>query len=928
MKSIILYLLLTFSLTNYTVSFAQQPAFPGAEGFGKYATGGRGGKIYTVTNLNDSGSGSFREAFSAYPGEPLTIVFAVGGIIELQSQIKVNRSNFTIAGQTAPGDGICLKGHSFIINGARAANLGGNHGNIIIRYLRSRPGSTLSTGVYGFDLENCHNVIIDHCSFSWANEECAAMYDMENVTVQYSIISEGLFNAGHAKGNRGYGGVWGGQYTSYHHNLFAHLNARSTRFNGARAHDVNALIDYRNNVIYNAGTRNAAAGGAVNIDGAFSRINLVNNYYKPGPATPSDYLFLEADYEPAEAKGVGEFYLSGNIMHGKTSQTNDNWTAVNTSKIPAELREAARSNTPFAVSQALPAQTAEEAYADVLKNAGASLPVRDAVDKRIVSETATATASVIGITSGKAGIIDSPLEVGGWPVYNSAAAPVDTDGDGMPDAWELTNSLNPNDPLDGNSIANNGYTHLENYLNSITSSIGSSINIIGFSATLKQETVTTSNLNWVIADDTGVQNISLERSQDGVLFQEINNQSGKNNIGISEYTFTDNTPLPSLSYYRLKITDNSNNISYSEVEQLNNPIAQAYWTEPFTATTVTSISQPATVQTSVQSNGNWILYGAKREEKNVTEVDANNQWTNGSTNPSLQILNGNTATVQQYTLTEAPYVITPIFSQGISKITFNEIMRTSINANSIEIYTSSDGGLTWSSNPIKTATKNSKFDLITVPIIGSGINRLKISKPAGVTMNIDNLSIYAPVGVTLPLQLLSFEAVLKQNISHTTALTWSTANEVNTDRFEIERSADGKLFIAIGSKKSQNKEGKHQYFFTDENPLEGYNYYRLKQLDFDAKYTYSDVKVINNKSQSSFSIYPNPTSDHIQVNHPSIPENATITIFSSKGEKLKEIQVVKNSANSSCSVDNLVPGVYFIQLNTGKGSFTEKFIKQ
>ncbi len=189
---------------------AQQLAFPNAQGFGKFATGGRGGKVYTVTNLNDAGAGSFREAFNAYPGEPLTIVFAVGGTIELQSQIKVNRSNFTIAGQTAPGDGICLKGHSFIVNGARLASQGGNHGNIIIRYLRSRPGSTLSTGVYGFDLENCHNVMVDHCSFSWANEECAAMYDMENITVQYSIVSEGLFNAGHAKGNRGYGGVWGG----------------------------------------------------------------------------------------------------------------------------------------------------------------------------------------------------------------------------------------------------------------------------------------------------------------------------------------------------------------------------------------------------------------------------------------------------------------------------------------------------------------------------------------------------------------------------------------------------------------------------------------------------------------------------------------------------------------------------------------------
>ena len=342
----------TFSLFNYSDSIAQQLAFQGAEGFEKHATGGRGGKVYVVTNLNDSGPGSFREDFSAFPGEPLTIVFAVGGIIELKSQIKVNRSNITISGQTASGDGICLKDHSFIINGARVTNLGGNHGNIIIRHLRSRPGSTLSTGVYSFDLENCHNVIIDHCSFSWANEECAAMYDIENVTVQYSIISEGLFSAGHAKGNRGYGGVWGGQYATYHHNLFAHLNARSTRVNGARAHDVNALIDYRNNVIYNAGTRNAAAGGAVNIEGAFSRINLVNNYYKPGPATPLDYLFLEAEYEPAEAKGVGEFFIDGNVMHGKPGQSSDNWTAVSLTKIPTEFQAIAKSTAAYFIQLA------------------------------------------------------------------------------------------------------------------------------------------------------------------------------------------------------------------------------------------------------------------------------------------------------------------------------------------------------------------------------------------------------------------------------------------------------------------------------------------------------------------------------------------------------------------------------------------------
>lgn len=218
--------LLAIALFVYHFLSAQIPAFPGAEGFGKYATGGRGGKVVEVTNLNDTGTGSFRWAFTQFPDSPITIVFKVSGIIDLQSQIKVNRSNFTVAGQTAPGDGICLKGNSFIVNGARSVSQGGNHGNIIIRYIRSRPGSTLATGVYGFDMENCHDVIIDHCSFSWANEECAALYDTKNTSVQWCIMSEGLYNAGHAKGVRSYCGVWGGQNASYHHNLIAHQNSR------------------------------------------------------------------------------------------------------------------------------------------------------------------------------------------------------------------------------------------------------------------------------------------------------------------------------------------------------------------------------------------------------------------------------------------------------------------------------------------------------------------------------------------------------------------------------------------------------------------------------------------------------------------------------------------------------------------------------
>lgn len=485
-------------------SQSQLPAFPGAEGFGKYASGGRGGKVVEVTNLNDNGPGSFRQAFLEYPGEPITIVFRVAGTIELTSVLKVSRSNITIAGQTAPGDGICLKGHSFIINGG---GTGGPKGNIIVRYLRSRPGTFLPTGVYGFDMENCSNVIIDHCSFSWANEECAAMYDTKNVTVQWSIISEGLYNAGHAKGVRSYGGVWGGQHASYHHNLIAHQNSRTVRFNGARAHDTLALIDYRNNVVYNWRSSNACYGGEVEINNGVSQVNIVNNFYKPGPAFSGTLKFVQASYNASIAKGIGQWHLSGNFMNGNTAMTTDNLLGLDLAALPSDADRAfAKSASPFPVDPALPVQSATDAYDAVLNNAGAILPRRDAVDIRVVEETRTGTATGTG-TIGN-GIIDSPTGVSGWPVYNAGTIPADADHDGMPDTWETAHGLNPNDENDRNIIAANGYTNLENYLNSIVTSteplmgvaasLGNFAQLLGSSSPVQTYKVGGSNLSGTI----------------------------------------------------------------------------------------------------------------------------------------------------------------------------------------------------------------------------------------------------------------------------------------------------------------------------------------------------------------------------------------------------------------------------------------------
>jgi hypothetical protein len=460
--NLLCFLMLSFCCACFHLK-AQLPAFPGAQGFGKYASGGRGGKLAAVTNLNDSGEGSFRYALGQHPGQPLTVIFRVAGIIELKSPLLIRRGNLTIAGQTAPGGGICLKGHSFIINGA---GQGGNKGNIIIRYIRSRPGATIKSGVYAFDMENCHDVIIDHCSFSWANEECAAMYDIKNITVQWCIVSEGLYDAGHQKGYRSYGGVWGGQSASYHHNLIAHQYSRAVRFNGSRAHDTVALVDYRNNVIYNWGNANAPYGGDVKIKGGVSQVNMVNNYYSPGPATPNTLKFMHALHAGAASTGTGQWHLSGNIMEGNKQLTSDNWKGLDLSELPENEKQFARSATAFAVTAFLPQQDAKRAFTEVLAYAGANLPVRDAVDQRIIKEVKNRSAMGKG-KQGRPGIIDSPSAVGGWPVYSSGRAPIDTDNDGIPDEWEKKNNLNPRDEADANVIGKSGYTMLEVYLNSL-----------------------------------------------------------------------------------------------------------------------------------------------------------------------------------------------------------------------------------------------------------------------------------------------------------------------------------------------------------------------------------------------------------------------------------------------------------------------------
>ncbi|AKD03746.1 pectate lyase [Pontibacter korlensis] len=452
-KQSILYLALLLStLTNCTqketttvsaTPAAQQKAiaFPGAEGAGMYTTGGRGGKVYIVSNLNDSGPGSLREAIEQQG--PRTIVFAVSGNIDLKSRLSINTGDVTMAGQSAPGDGICIKGYPVTV----AAD------NVIIRYLRFRMGNEHDQEADALSGRQHKNIIIDHCSMSWSVDECASFYTNEDFTMQWCIISESLNSSLHAKGKHGYGGIWGGTRVSFHHNLLAHHNSRNPRFSGSKYEtDVpSRQLDFRNNVIYNWGM-NSAYGGEE------GEHNMVNNYYKPGPATPKTVQSRIVN----PSKPYGKFYVAGNYVAGNEKVSQDNWAGG----VQCDDPEVTRSNSVFAYAP-VATQSAEEAYKLVLTSAGASL-TRDAVDERVVEEVRSGTATFKGSVSGRPGIIDSQEDVGGWPELNSKPAPEDADKDGMPDSWEMQHNLNPGSPTDAVAHTLHGqYTNLEMYLNSL-----------------------------------------------------------------------------------------------------------------------------------------------------------------------------------------------------------------------------------------------------------------------------------------------------------------------------------------------------------------------------------------------------------------------------------------------------------------------------
>ncbi len=439
-------------------------SFPGAEGFGRYTTGGRGGKVYFVTKLTDDGSeGTLRHALEQKGSR--YIVFKTGGTIYLESPLKIKEGNVTIAGQTAPGDGITVANYETFVGAD----------NVIIRYMRFRMGDRKNVEGDALGARFIKNLMVDHCSMSWSTDETVSIYNNENTTLQWCIIAESLRNSAHQKGAHGYGGIAGGKFASFHHNIYAHHDSRNPRlgeYAGSRF-ALTDLTDFRNNVIYNWGHNNIYGGEAMNV-------NIVNNYYKPGPATKTkERIFAIDKNEKPEAEVYniwGKYYINGNVIEGNPEISKDNWSKGVFAQIKSSYNLTEKDTNSIKITQPhniqnnMKTDTPKEAYDKVLQIGGASL-VRDAVDLHVLKDIRNGSFTYNGSKGSSNGIIDSQNDVGGFPDLKPGTSLPDSDSDGMPDEWEIKNNLNPKVANANGRDLDKNYDNIEVYFNDLVKKI-------------------------------------------------------------------------------------------------------------------------------------------------------------------------------------------------------------------------------------------------------------------------------------------------------------------------------------------------------------------------------------------------------------------------------------------------------------------------
>ncbi len=953
----ILALSMVLAIFSPILSGAQQPAFPGAEGAGKFTSGGRGTNVnpttvFEVTNLTDDNTpGSLRyacsQSTSTYPYR--TIVFRVSGTIHLNSRLNIPR-NTTVAGQTAPGDGICIADHPVVINGD----------NVIVRYLRIRMGdknqlkttpancglpvspfspacmpTTSSGGDDAFGNLGGKNIIIDHCSISWSSDEALTIYRGDSITVQWNFIEEPLNYSYHFEGDadfqdHGYGGIWGAKHGTFHHNLVAHAKSRMPRLAGNSTYGgAVESADLRNNVLYNWGLFNIYGGEG-------GEYNLVNNYYKFGPNTPTSSKYRIVNVDKNDADGLAKYYLAGNYVDGSPENTADNWKGAYGT--PENLA-ASKQNTPYLSSypQVTP-QTATEAFESVLQNAGASLPRRDTMDRRIVNDVRYRTGRIIDVQGGFPHGTPYAQTMNSWPSLNSKPAPVDTDHDGMPDTWETANGLNVNNAADRQTLAANGYTNLENYLNSITNT-SPEIEVSGVLNPFTQsgnppsavQTVILSGYN-LAGNVTITPPVGFEVSTDGsnwyatgsplvlnpggtsLANTNLSIRLNSSTVGPQEGFITVNTPNADPFYIKVK---------GNKTEPVDQEAALATW--PL-------LSNPDPVITGAITATGQVLGAGLSGIQYGSSFGGINGWQRVGT-AGLPIGYTPTAYVE-YTVTPAPgkvFVDTAISlyalgggtgsarmaifyskdgfstSQAVGPIVYNGISYANAldNTGSVSLLNTSTAGLAGqqvarASTNISVAPGETLTIRLFVWITGTGTRYFPSQQVIAMG--------YTQDASTLPLRLLQFSAGLHHQKAQ---LQWKTADEINTKGFDIESSEDGRIFKQIGFIAAKGKMAGNQYQFIDLQDLSSKRYYRLKMLDRDGKFSYSKVLMVSPEEQAKLKVYPNPAVQSIWIKHP-LTENGMVMITSTDGKVLRTYRLQRNVTTSQISIGQLPAGNYMV----------------
>ena len=850
-------------------SGAQTLAFPGAEGAGKYVSGGRGTKlfpttVFEVTNLNDDNNpGSLRYALSqpsaVYPFR--TIVFKVSGTILLTQGLDIP-SNTTLAGQSAPGDGICIADHPVYIKGD----------NVILRYMRFRMGDRYQNigKVAGSGSDDAlgstsgSKLIIDHCSVSWSEDEALSVYRGDSVTLQWNLISEPLNYSYHFEEQdtdfeqHGYGGIWGAINGSFHHNLFAHCRNRTPRFAGGDTYESgkSETCDFRNNVLYNWGINNIYGG-----DGG--HYNVVNNYYKYGPNTSNvrKYQVVNVDSVSPTVQWA-RYFLKGNYIDGSPTNTSSNFLGVGMGNWTLKDTLKFKANVPFNLPDTI-GESALSAYTNVLAQVGCSFPKRDTLDERIINDVKNRTGRFIDVQGGFPHGTDYSVSYIAWPALSSAPSPADSDHDGMPDSWESANGLNPNSATDGNNKNSLGYSNLEVYLNALIT--GASPNDPGYG---------------------------------GLNTTTVDTDTGSGDAASAVWNLTANTSATATG-------------AISATDQVY-PSSMTAGYVSYTSTGGLYANQTVNAQ-RVKPSAGWPASQAGPDDA---------QYVNYSITPG---------TYQKFTLDTLVFDFGDAGSTNTMKAdiyySLDEFSteKLLINPQPITLpkYTVAGEFARFTFAGLGIAVPAGKTLSVRVyPWWPSGATTTKYLVERNVRM----------VGRTetvLPLKLLSFTAQLSSLPGALPVLKWETSNEVNCSHFLIERGYSSDSFQTIGRIDARNTSGSNSYAYQESGDCSGQLlYYRLKMVDLDGKYTYSKVIAVDAGSMSSaISISPNPARDRLSVIHPKAAGASGIKVISLGGAEVLRKRLTPGSTESEVDIQALPAGSYYLIFDGPAGRSVKQFIK-